>query len=137
MGSRGPVPKRSAERRRRNKTPDVDTLIVSHRIRQPAARADWHPVAKQWFNRIKRSAVAKAYFDESDYGELVALAEILSDGITRKSPGLLATWQAGSSRLMTTEADRRRMRLEIEHGTPEADDADVTEMDEYRRARQG
>jgi hypothetical protein len=103
MGSRGPVPKRSDQRRRRNKPSEKvtdktpagrarETPPVS-RASQPAeaaaetepagevrkANARWHPVAKRWFESLSASGQSK-FYEPSDW----ATAELIAESISRE-----------------------------------------------------
>src|SRR6478609_2625113 len=90
MGERGPIPKRQAERRRRNKTDaagesnDVQTLIVDpdemmdvSMVDAPDPDPNWHPLALMTYERVKRSAVRELY-DHSDWALLLIACDQLS-----------------------------------------------------------
>jgi hypothetical protein len=90
MGERGPIPKKQAERRRRNKTDgagqpnDVQTLVVDpdammdvSMVDAPAPDPDWHPLALMTYERVKRSAVRELY-DHSDWALLLIACDQLS-----------------------------------------------------------
>lgn len=139
----GPVPKKDAERRRRNKTPDnggmsaipaevvnLDVAIAGE-VEVPVMDKDWHPIAKQmWESQIKSGQVL--WMEPSDWAILYTLCESLSRdlkpqviGISEetgkpimatiplKGASLNAYLKAFASLLMT-EGDRRRLRIELE-----------------------
>jgi hypothetical protein len=57
--TRGPVPKRSSERRRRNKDSKVETVkpLVAN-VPPLAANQAWHPIAIDWFNSLAATLCA-------------------------------------------------------------------------------
>ena len=69
---RGPIPKRSDQRRRRNKpnadAPAVVVAMGQQVVKPPAEDRAWHPYAKQWFRSLKRSGQAQ-FYQESDWQE--------------------------------------------------------------------
>lgn len=162
MGERGPVPKRSDQRRRTNKPAKPVTKAPSKRAAKGSApktsathRPDpkWHPVAKRWFSSLARSGQS-AFYEPSDWAAAFVIAESISrelhpqpvvdgDGnVTMVSfppkGASLAAWLKGMSSLLVTEGDRRRASLELQRpGAGEEASADVSELDEYRRRLQG
>jgi cytochrome oxidase assembly protein ShyY1 len=139
MGSRGPIPKRDAERRRQNK-PDVptETVKVTGAVRVPAAESGWHPIAKRWYRSLKTSGQAK-FYEPSDWMTAKYTAELMSRLLNqgeRPSAQMVASLNSLMASLLVTEGDRRRARMEVERlgGRPLAS---VTTMDAYRRARSG
>jgi hypothetical protein len=122
MGERGPIPKRSTERIRTNKESRPETVtVVAGKARRPAALKTWHPHARAWYESLARS-VSKDYFEPSDWAFAVCLADIYSLGLTTANAAMIGQFIAGTARLLTTEADRRRNRLEVQRGKPEASD---------------
>jgi hypothetical protein len=139
MGSRGPIPKRDAERRRQNK-PDVptETVKVAGAVRVPAADPDWHPIAKRWYRSLKPSGQAK-FYEPSDWMTAKYTAELMSRLLNqgeRPSAQMVASLNSLMSSLLVTEGDRRRARMEVERLGKQSL-ASVTTMDAYRRARSG
>lgn len=138
MGARGPIPKRDAERRRRNKPErPTDTLVAVGRVKPPPCPRGLGSEGRRYYRAALASPMVD-YWQTTDYQRLRLLAiawdRLLSS--SRISAHLLATIFQGETALGLTEGDRRRMRIEIER-SPDVAPADVTEMDEYRRARQG
>ena len=181
MGQRGPVPKRSSERRRRNK--DSKTQKVRARAKAPVerpaksarkaawvayattqgianagqltkpelvARLDepaaassahppakhWHPIARDWFTSLSESGQSQ-FYEPSDWAAARYVAEILSKHVKAAKPSaqmFAGIWSAMSD-LLSTEAARRRVRMEIEREPEDAGAAaKVTALDDYRQA---
>jgi len=156
---RGPIPKRSEERRRRNKDgAEVlvvnldDTLAEEVEIPAPPMRThevdketgeevelaepeyEWHPTALEWYLSLTRSGQA-IFYEQSDWATAYLLAEQLhrnleprpvqigedSEGqpvfkwMPMPMPGTtLSAMLKGMAALMTTEGERRRLRIELD-----------------------
>lgn len=122
MGTRGPVPKRTEQRRRRNATDSIESVPVATPIATPKADPDWNPIAIEWFESLGNSGQAK-FYEPSDWAQARVWAEVLSRALKqgdRPSAVLIAAWSSGAGELLTTEGARRRLRLELER-TPVAD----------------
>lgn len=79
MGARGPLPKRSEDRVRRNK-PDTSGITKGtlRPTKKPATPSGWHPIAKKLFKSLGESGQAD-YYQNSDW----ALAFSLCDDLSR------------------------------------------------------
>lgn len=152
MGARGPVPKRSSQRRRRNKEGGEITQAQGAPLHPPPEGLEsWHPIAKQWYASLARSGQCR-FYEPSDWATAYLIAESMSrdlgeqvvgitqegevvrDTIPLKGASLGAYLKAMNS-LMVTEGDRRRARLELERAgsADEDEDAAVAALDDYRR----
>lgn len=142
VGITGPVPKRSTQRRRTNKpeipvesTPPVQVPSGEPWI-VPLARGEWHEIAKDWFHSLKKSGQS-SWFQPSDWMEAYVAAHMLSEMLTSEklSAMMYASWSSHTSRLLTTEGDRRRVRIELERASRKDEDAEaaVTTMDDWRK----
>jgi DNA-binding IclR family transcriptional regulator len=135
MGQRGPMPKRSSERRRRNKESKPDKVAPKvAEVKRPRVRAHWHPIAKAWFKSLEDSGQS-AFYEPSDWAAAVYVAEVMSKHLKadKLSAGMFSFVWTAMGDLMTTEAARRRVRLEIERGDSEPEKpASVTALDAYR-----
>lgn len=136
----GPVPKKDAERRRRNKTPDgssaipaeivnVDDLVVGE-VEIPTMPEDWHPIAKLVFESQMRSGQV-IWMEPSDWAMLYTLCESISRDMKPQVIGItedgevkmaviplkgasLSAYLKGFEALMMAEGGRRRLRVELE-----------------------
>ncbi len=136
-GSRGPVPKRADQRRRRNATDPVTSVAPpAAPVQAPPLDFPAHPVAASWYWSLSESGQA-LFYEPSDWAaaRLVAfdLTRHLNSG--RVSAQMLAALWSAMGDLLTTEAARRRVRIEIERGddgAAEAEAAKVAVLDAYR-----
>jgi hypothetical protein len=106
------------------------------KVRVPAADRDWHPIAKRWYKSLKTSGQS-AYYEPSDWATAQYVADLMSRLLSKETPSaeMVKAITPLMTSLVTTEGERRRVRLEIERG--DAGPAEVTAMDAYRRARTG
>ncbi|MEV0647820.1 hypothetical protein AB0I28_21380 [Phytomonospora sp. NPDC050363] len=139
MGTRGPVPKRSTQRRRRNAdgVPDISpppaTLVEAPQLDFPA-----HQLAADWYASLAESGQAQ-FFEPSDWQAARLLAYDLTRHLNagRVSAQMTAALWSAMGDLLTTEAARRRVRLEIDRDSGDEDDQAagvVAILDDYRRA---
>ena len=137
---RGPVPKRSDQRRRRNKpeaaAPAVVVAMGQQVMKPPTEDRAWHPYAKDWFRALKRSGQSQ-FYQESDWRESKLVAWLITQELsspTGARAGMMDVIFSRADALMTTEGARRRLRVELT--TPkivdEAKEATVSIMEQYR-----
>lgn len=138
MGARGPVPKRSEERVRRNKDDiDIDRLEVEGVVEvpdlgfQPASQ-----IAADIWESVQQSGYI-AYYEPSDWQvlrfvllNLDRYASSLEDGKPASS-NMLAELMSALTSLLLTEGDRRRLRIEVARAG-KANLAPVTDISDYR-----
>ncbi len=134
----GPLPKRVEERRRRNAVPGETVVTMPGRVKPPAAPRGCHPIARNLYNSLKASGQSQ-FFEPSDWQAARLAAEVTSrllKNADRTSAQLFAAVWAAWDDLMTTEAARRRARLQVMRELEEASGADTppTSFDEYRKA---
>lgn len=135
----GPMPKRDADRVRRNK-PDVITKIgAAIPAKRPAEDRAWHITAKRLYRSLKDSGQT-AFWQQSDW----EYARLTMDQLSRMlnhadaaplRAGQLAEIDKMMSKLMFTEPDRRRARIELQHaaeGADEGTEATVTDIEAMR-----
>jgi hypothetical protein len=136
--SRGPIPKRSDQRIRRNR-PDVEIETVSAIGVVPVPEfdlSDVHPLVNELFLSLKDSAQSR-FYEPSDWAYAkftLHFADVLLKS-SRPSGQLLSTVQTMLTDLLLTEGARRRVRLEVERNQSEAAVLDVADMFRARLAR--
>ncbi|CAM3431524.1 hypothetical protein [Stackebrandtia soli] len=138
-GHRGPVPKRSDRRRRRNLDGRPDRITVSSNpVAAPSLGFPTHSLAADWYTSLAESGQAQ-YFEPSDWQAARILAFDLTRHLNsgRVSAQMVAALWSAMGDLLTTEAARRRVRIEIERA--DGDEADhsaevVAILHDYRRA---
>ena len=136
MGARGPVPNHSGDLSRdrdanRGGRSDVTKGKALPVTNIPEADPLWHPIAIQLYEALRTSGQAEFYQD-SDWALAYSLAEDLSvyKRATKRSGQMLQTIYSAFERLLVTEGDRRRVRLELESESTEDDGiADYMEDD--------
>ncbi|OLT13068.1 hypothetical protein BJF79_03695 [Actinomadura sp. CNU-125] len=144
MGARGPIGKRSDQRHgHRTKAEQENvTKVEVDAGTVPAMEPDehWHEIAREWFRSLGESGQA-VFYEPSDWQTARFVAEAMSRNLEagRFSAQLFAAVLSGMSSLLTTEGDRRRLRIELERA-PKADpdeQAGVTAIDEWQRRLSG
>lgn len=152
----GPLPKRSIERRRRNVSSDVDTVVVTGAVDVPPVPTGLHPIARRLYRSMTLSGQA-VYFEPSDWEAARFAAEVITnmlwyprrrgkDGtILRDKTGhpfprrerarisaelLAVTWKMLTD-LLVTEGARRRARIEIDRQRS-AGERGIDHLDSYR-----
>lgn len=156
MGSRGPVPKRTDQRRRSNK-PDtpVKSASTGADAKPLAASKDWHPIARQWYRSLEKSGQS-VFYQASDWATAYLIAESISRDLKPQPIGVhpetgkavmatipmkgasLAAYLKAMTALLVTEGDRRRSRIELERSkaSDEEESGDVAWIDDARRRLQ-
>lgn len=115
MGTRGPVPARSDQKRRRN-VPEQPTeqVALEGEVSVPAAAEHWHSIAAAWYASLERSAQSR-FYEPSDWQTAQVAAETLHKFLVDEKPNaqLLAQFNAMQAALMVTEGARRRVGIEV------------------------
>lgn len=138
MGSRGPIPKRDSERRRRNKAEIPTTKVQAFgEVKIPPADPGWHQLARRFYQALKDSAQIE-FWEPSDWQAARLAMELLSRELrsAKASPSMMQVIFSALSGLGVTEGDRRRMRIEIDRAG-EGGGASVSVLGEYRTALGG
>lgn len=135
MGTRGPIPKRSEERIRRNKDDvEVTTIDATGVVEQPdLGLDDPHPMIVDFWTSLGESAQTK-YYEPSDW-QYARFTLHFADKLVRSgrpSSQLLAAVNSSFTDLLVSEGSRRRVRLEIEREQKNADVIDIAKMFEER-----
>lgn len=133
VGVKGPVPKRSEDRHRRN-SPEPSRIVVSGGAApQPEGDPLWCPAAQRLWRAWGESGQSR-FFQASDW----AFAQFLCDELTyylsfkRHNGQILAQIMSGLSSLLTTEGDRRRVQVELVAEDPKAGSGSVEVMAEWK-----
>lgn len=112
----GPVPKRSDQRRRRNKPAGATptTAAGATTVKPPAEDRSWHPAAKRWFRSLKHSGQA-VFYEPSDWAYAQLAADLLSTEMNTGKPRAAIIGQVTTmmDNLLTSEGARRRLRVEL------------------------
>lgn len=151
MGTRGPIPERTDQVRRRNKK-DVDAVEVDDAapVEAPAPDDDWHEIAREWFEALADSGQA-VFYEPSDWATARLIAESMSRDLNEQPIGVdertgrpvmariplkgasLAAYLKACGVLGVTEGDRRRLQIELHRGErmvdPEEERAGATITD--------
>jgi hypothetical protein len=133
MSPYGPVPKRSNQRRRRNRV-DISHVPTGDEATIPEPDPQWHPIAAQWFAALAASG-QRVFYENSDWAHARYVAETMSRSLRadRTSAQLFSAVISASADLLTTEGARRRLRVELERASTHEKPA-ATVMADYRRA---
>ncbi len=138
MGTRGPVPKRSDQRRRRN-ADEVEVASAPSGYPDgstaPPPDEGWHPIARRWYDSLANSGQS-FFFEPSDWAQAAYVAEAMSRNLNqgqRLSGQLFAAVVAAASDLLTTEGARRRLRIELSKAEAAEVDSGIADlMAEYK-----
>lgn len=126
MGSRGPVPKRSEDRRRRNapERPVLRAVSGSVGFSPSSPSPDWEPVAVRFYQACLVSGQAQ-FYEPSDYELLWSLCDDLSEykRSGARSAMKLQALLSGFSSLLVTEGDRRRLQVETSRDAAEVEES--------------
>lgn len=120
MGGKGPPPKPSHLRQRRNKKSTHKPLempenaSVSHELPNLPDH-EWHPLTLEWWQHVWESPMAGEYL-QTDVDGLGRLA-ILVDAFYRKpNPNLLKEVRLQEARFGFSPVDRARLQWEVQKG---------------------
>lgn len=131
MGARGPVPKRSDQRIRRNKTEvPIDRVEAIGVVRVPQLGFDDpHYLTEDLFRSLSESAQSR-YYEPSDYEMARSVLFFLDQQFKspRPSAQMIAALFSQLTDLLITEGARRRVRLEVERQQGGAEVLDVADM---------
>lgn len=149
---RGPVPNRSEDLARpRSRKGGPNTEVTKGELRPvsiPEADPDWHPIAHMLWEGMLNSGQSDWYQD-SDWAFAYSLMEDLTrykepqvnkntgEQYFKRSGQMLQTIYSAMERLLVTEGDRRRARIELTQPEREVDLATVTIMDTYKASLEG
>jgi hypothetical protein len=133
MGTRGPIPKRSTQRRRSNSADTDSAPAVGVEYEPDPADENWHPVAKAFYEAAAMSGQTH-YYEPSDWVLLWLTCENMSRDLKPKYIGVdpetgqivrsrqpisgssLNAYNRVMQELLITEGARRRSRIELVRG---------------------
>ena len=120
----GPIPKHTSQRRNMRKREGYEQAPTAAVVRKPRADKDWHPTAKGWYNSLAKSGQSQ-FYEPSDWFTAHFLASEMSRCLYDEKPNaaLVGAIMSESRDLLTTEGQRRRMRLELLRDAHVADPA--------------
>lgn len=133
----GPTPNRSEDlaRPRERKGGNAQSITTGElrEVSIPHKAVDWHPIAVKMWDGLKTSGQAD-FFQNSDWAFAYSLMDDLSyyKKSGKRSGQMLQSIYTALERLLVTEADRRRVRIELSAPEPEGDGAAVLAIAEYR-----
>ena len=143
----GPIPNREADlaRPRERKSGDVQSVTKGtlRPVKVPRAPSGWHPIAKRLFNSLKTSGQAD-FYQNSDWAFAYSLCDDLSyykkpfvdrNGVEyhKRSGQMLQAIYSALERLLVTEGDRRRVRIELHEPEDDSTPAAVLAIADYQR----
>ena len=133
MGARGPAPKRSDAKVRHVKEEEKPTQAPAGApVVWPEPLAHWHPIAANWYASLAQSGQAN-FYQQSDAEYAVYVAEAMSRSLAgaKMSGQMFAAITSAMSGLLVTEADRRRVKIELQQAVDPDADAEVIAFELY------
>jgi hypothetical protein len=133
----GPVPNRESDlarpRERKGKEQVPVTKGELRPVSIPRADNDWHPIARMLWDSLKKSGQAD-FYQQSDWAFAYSICEDLSlyKKSGRRSAQLAQVIYSAMTNLLVTEADRRRVRIELHEPDAGEDLASVTAIQSAR-----
>ena len=96
-------------------------------IKIPPASPTWCPLAQGWYRSLALSGVSE-FYETTDWALAYVAGDILDRCVEAGYPaGLTAEWSNMSARLLCTEGDRRRVKIELVKDGTDADEVAATD----------
>lgn len=131
MGDRGPIPKRSTERVRRNQDEGpISKITTIGPVDIPELGIpNVHPMVRDLYESMKTSGQAK-YYEPSDWQYARMTFHFVNKLLKQSKPSamLLSSVNQMLTSLLLTEGDRRRVRIEVDRQQAEGDVIDMASM---------
>ena len=107
----GPAPKRGpkAGHHPEHKRKIVETFST---VPVPDPKPDWRPEVVHWYASLNLSGQSR-YYEASDWDFALAAGDLLEAFYAQPYGNTFKVWMQACSNLGVTEADRRRMRIEV------------------------
>lgn len=138
LGVTGPVPNRSDDLSRerdsnRNGRPAITKGELRPVVDIEAPDEAWHPIAQKLYLSLANSGQSD-FYQESDWMLAWSICEDLSyyKRMGKRSGQMLQTIYTAMERLLVTEGDRRRVRIELTEPNTGEDDAALYALADYR-----
>ncbi|MFG1602858.1 hypothetical protein [Actinoplanes sp. NPDC049265] len=134
----GPVPHREADLARpRERGGSQAQPIVKGELKPvtvPAADPAWHPLATRLYESLRSSGQAD-FYQNSDWAFAMSVCDDLSHykKSMKRSGQMLQTIYSALERLLVTEGDRRRVRIELHEPEDDSEPASVLAIADYKR----
>lgn len=132
-----PIPNRTSDLSRardanRSNRPEVKNGELME-VAIPNANPEWDATVKRLYKSMRTSGQS-CYFQNSDWSFAYIVLDMLNDQrkAARPSAQMMATIMQGLDKLLLTEAERRRARIELIPPGDE-DDASVTAVADYKK----
>lgn len=134
----GPVPNREADLARPRERKGSDVQPVTKGELRPVTvlepDPEWHPIAARLYESL-RSSGQSDFYQNSDWAFAFSVCEDLSvyKRSMKRSGQMLQTIYAALERLLVTEGDRRRVRIELHEPEDDGEPAAVLAIADYKR----
>lgn len=138
MGNRGPVPNRESDLARpRSRNGGEQTPVTkgtSRPAKPPAADSNWHPIARKIWDSLKKSGQSD-FYEQSDWAYAYMLCDDISEykKSRKRSAQMAQTIYSAMGNLLITEADRRRVRIELHDPEDEETPASILAIADYKK----
>jgi hypothetical protein len=142
MGARGPIGKRSEElmgHRSKEERAAVTKAPGAAVVPVPDPDESWHPIARRWYESLAESGQSR-FYEPSDWAAAQYAAEAMTRNLNagqRFSAQLFTGIWSAMNDLLTTEGDRRRVRMELQRPAAGEVNEGVTVLDDSRAALGG
>ena len=140
MGTRGPVPFRTEELSRERNADRSDRPTLKKGLMRPVQIPEpdpkWHPTAMRLYQSLRESGQAD-FFQNSDWAFAWSVCEDISYMKASQLKGktnamLLSSLYSALGNLMFTEADRRRLRIELMGEEDDEESYGEKKVEEYK-----
>lgn len=130
----GPPPKRSEQRRGRNKLagPDLIKAPAGQNVTWQVPDPTWDPIAERWYRSLAVSGQAQ-FYEQSDADHAYFVADAMNRTLKGRFSGqAFAAINTAMSELLSSEGSRRKARIELQRGGGQL--AEVRQLKNYRSA---